>query len=293
MNASTVKSYLQLVRLPNTFTAAADVTAGLIFGGATWHNWPMAGALIVASMCLYAGGVALNDVCDASRDRIDRPERPIPSGRIRRDAALKTALALLALGAALAITASPRSGLAAALLLCAIILYDYVLKRTPAAPLLMGGCRALNLALGLFALAAPGNGRTLLPMGIIWLYVTSVTYFARKEASGGSPARLLLGSAGIVAALALLLEMPSRGTNDHVAFTVCVILAALGAAALGLRAAIASSARATQSAVAWFVSGIVLLDACLAWSTTGPLAGLLVAAWLVPVVLLGRTIRLS
>lgn len=293
MNAPTVTSYLQLVRLPNTFTAAADVTAGLILAGAAWRDWPMAGALVVASMCLYAGGVALNDVCDASRDRIDRPDRPIPSGRVRRDAALKTALALLAIGAALAIAASPGSGLAAALLVCAIILYDYVLKRTPAAPPMMGVCRALNLAMGLFAIAAPGTIGTLLPIGITWLYVTSVTYFARKEASGGSPARLLLGSAGIVAALALVLELPFRGTNDHVTLTVSVILAALGAAALGLRAAIASSPRATQSAVAWFVSGIVLLDACLAWSAAGPLAGLLLAAWLVPVVLLGRTIRLS
>lgn len=293
MNALTAKSYLQLVRLPNTFTAAADVTAGLILGGAAWRDWPMAGALIVASMCLYAGGVALNDVCDAARDRIDRPERPIPSGRVRRDTALKIALALLVVGAALAIAASPRSGLAAALLVCAIILYDYVLKRTPAAPPMMGMCRALNLAMGLLALAVPGKSGTILPIGIIWLYVASVTYFARKEASGGSPARLLLGSTGIVAALALLLELPSRVTNNHVAFTVFVILAALGAAALGLRAAIAPSARATQSAVAGFVSGIVLLDACLAWSATGPLTGLLVAAWLVPVVLLGRTIRLS
>lgn len=293
MSASTVKSYLRLVRLPNTFTAAADVTAGLSLGGAAWRDWPMAGALIVASMCLYAGGVALNDVCDASRDRIDRPERPIPSGQVRRDAALKTALAFLAVGAALAIAASPRSGLAAALLVGAIILYDYALKRTPTAPAMMGVCRGLNLAMGLFALAARGTSGTLLPIGIIWLYVTSVTYFARKEASGGSRARLLLGSAGIVIAFALLLELPSPGANNRVAFIVSVMLAALGATALGLRAAVASSARATQSAVAWFVSGIVVLDACLAWSASGVYAGLLVAAWLVPVALLGRTIRLS
>ena len=34
--------------------------------------------------CLYAAGMVLNDAFDAELDARERPERPIPSGRISR-----------------------------------------------------------------------------------------------------------------------------------------------------------------------------------------------------------------
>ncbi len=62
------KPYLQLIRLPNVFTAAADSLAGwLIVGGSFAHpeRWiPLCGA----SMCIYAAGIALNDVLDYEID---------------------------------------------------------------------------------------------------------------------------------------------------------------------------------------------------------------------------------
>jgi hypothetical protein len=38
--------------------------------------------LVGATMCLYAGGVVLNDFFDRRLDAIERPERPIPSRRV-------------------------------------------------------------------------------------------------------------------------------------------------------------------------------------------------------------------
>ena len=44
--------------------------------------------LLAASAGLYAGGVVLNDYFDREVDAVERPERPIPSGRVAGSHAL-------------------------------------------------------------------------------------------------------------------------------------------------------------------------------------------------------------
>src|SRR5262245_66249752 len=87
-------------------------------------------ALLLASACAYAGGMALNDACDAPLDARERPERPIPSGRISRTAAFGIAAILLALSIGLAATSGWRPFLVSLLLVAAIVLYDAVAKRS-------------------------------------------------------------------------------------------------------------------------------------------------------------------
>src|SRR5262249_7892817 len=92
----TLTAWLQLIRLPNVVTAAADSFAGwlLVEGSAIPPGrWlPLA----ATSMVLYASGTALNDVFDFEIDRVERPSRPLPSGRIsRRTAAWLGGLGLL------------------------------------------------------------------------------------------------------------------------------------------------------------------------------------------------------
>src|SRR2546426_274363 len=88
-------SLFELVRLPNIFTAPPDVAMGLAVSGAALTS--SAATLLLASACAYAGGMALNDACDATLDARERPERPIPSGRITRAGAFTVAGILLAL----------------------------------------------------------------------------------------------------------------------------------------------------------------------------------------------------
>ena len=73
------RGYLELVRPANVATALADVLAGYAVAGL---GNPGLGWLLLSTACLYAGGVVLNDVFDRDLDRIERPERPIPSGRV-------------------------------------------------------------------------------------------------------------------------------------------------------------------------------------------------------------------
>src|SRR5436309_3209768 len=105
-------AYLQLVRLPNVLTAAADSLAGwlLVMGSAAEPSGWL--PLVTASMVLYASGTALNDVFDLEIDRAERPNRPLPSGQISvRSAAWLGGLGLV-IGPALALASgSPVSGI--------------------------------------------------------------------------------------------------------------------------------------------------------------------------------------
>ena len=90
------RGYLELVRPANVATALADVLAGYAVAGL--GNTRALGWLLFSTACLYAGGVVLNDVFDRDIDRLERPERPIPSGRVSVAAAAGLGLGLLALG---------------------------------------------------------------------------------------------------------------------------------------------------------------------------------------------------
>src|SRR5438270_11424261 len=90
--ASLLAAYVELVRPPNLTSAAADALAGIAIAGQAlaWRAW----WLIAASVLLYAGGVVLNDVFDAARDAVERPERAIPSGRASRKTAARLGIAV-------------------------------------------------------------------------------------------------------------------------------------------------------------------------------------------------------
>ena len=78
-------AYVQLMRLPNVFTALADVLMGYLFTHDPDDAQSLAVgvvSLLVASALLYTAGMVLNDVFDVEVDRVERPERPLPSGRI-------------------------------------------------------------------------------------------------------------------------------------------------------------------------------------------------------------------
>src|SRR5262249_62140595 len=97
-----LKPYLQLIRLPNVFTAAADSLAGWLLVEGSFarpaHWLPLCGA----SMAIYAAGIALNDVFDVDLDRAERPTRPLPSGGVSVRFATWLAVGLLTAGLGLA-----------------------------------------------------------------------------------------------------------------------------------------------------------------------------------------------
>lgn len=285
--------YLRLVRIPNVVTAVADVSAGYLYAGGQTRDGLLLVALTLGSACLYAGGAALNDVCDAEQDLRERPERPIPSGRIARRTALRLAIGLLVMGIALAGTVSARAGAIALLLVLSIVLYDSVLKSTPAAPCLMGLCRALNLSLGMSLAPTLWTTSHVIPLGLMWLYVTSVTIYARTEAGDSSRMRLIGAMVGVCLAVAGLASLRFIVAGVHEEYLILVALLFVLIGYRGFRAVVQRTPDRVQQAVKAFVLSIVLFDACLTWSARGLVAGLSIGALLVPAMLLGRRFRVT
>lgn len=195
-----MRGYLRLMRPANLPTAAADILAGVAIAGGYPGHYPSAYELLAyglpifllcgASALLYAGGVVLNDVFDASLDAVERPERPIPSGLVARKNAALFGLSLLLAGCLLAFWMGTDIGLVALLLTGGILLYDGFARRHDLfGPLVMGSCRALNLWMGisLVPLVAPWKY-----LWIPLLYIFAVTAVSRGEIRGShKPYRVL------------------------------------------------------------------------------------------------------
>ena len=206
-----LRSYLELIRPPNVMTAVADVLAGYAVAGLANHRalpW-----LAVASACLYAGGVTLNDFFDRRLDAVERPERPIPSGRVPARAAAALGAVLLSAGIVCAFQATRAAGYLALAIAALILLYDAWGKHQPiAGPVNMGLCRALNLLLGVAAVPAALAGAW--PLGFVPLaYIGAVTAVSRGEVHGGSghAARIaLIFLTGAISALAAITLSPAK-----------------------------------------------------------------------------------
>ncbi|WP_220213223.1 UbiA family prenyltransferase, partial [Streptomyces shenzhenensis] len=148
----------QLVRAPAALSVPGDVLAGAAAAGHPLGVRTV--GVIGSSVCLYWAGMALNDYTDATVDAVERPERPVPSGRVPRRTALAVAGALTGGGLTLAAASGGRRSLMGAFPLAAAVwAYDLKLKSTPAGPAAMASARALDVLAGALA-TKPGSHPT-------------------------------------------------------------------------------------------------------------------------------------
>ncbi|MEV7076885.1 UbiA family prenyltransferase [Streptomyces sp. NPDC093990] len=148
------RAWAELLRLPALFTVPGDALAGA--AAASARPTPRTLLAIASSLCLYEAGMALNDWADRDVDAVERPHRPLPSGRIQPSAALGAACALTGAGLTLAACAGRRALTVAVPLAATVWAYDLALKNTPAGPLAMATARGLDLLLGAAATAGEG-----------------------------------------------------------------------------------------------------------------------------------------
>ncbi|MCF3131272.1 UbiA family prenyltransferase [Streptomyces olivochromogenes] len=181
--AATARAWAELLRIPAVFTVPGDVLAGTAAAGARAGR--STALAIGASVCLYEAGMALNDWADRDEDAVQRPQRPLPSGRIRPRAALAAAGTLSVAGLALAACAGRRTFAVAAPLAATVWAYDLKLKHTPAGPVAMAAARSLDLLLGAAATDGPLRP-ALAPAALLGSHTCAVTLVSRREAEGGS-----------------------------------------------------------------------------------------------------------
>lgn len=305
-----LRAWLELVRLPNVFTLAADVLAGWLLT----HDWfaPWLPLLLVmcTSVSLYWAGMVLNDVYDLAADTRERPGRPLPSGRITLASARRAGYGLLLLGVALGCAAGVASGqaspsLLAGLLGITVVAYDRILKNTVVGPFAMGGCRTLNLLLAMCTATGgevpPLHAVHWLVAGGLGVYVAGVTWLARREAERSGRAQIVAAMAILACGLAMLAWIPRLDLAELPELSRPVMAAKLGSrwfawwGVMGililwrpLRAIIDPSPRQVQQAVRQLLLSLIMLDAVAAFAVRGVEAACIVLLLLIPAILLGR-----
>ncbi|WP_299826561.1 UbiA-like protein EboC [uncultured Pontibacter sp.] len=197
----TFKAYLRLMRPANIVTAVADIMMGFAASGALYSITLMENGfmpeylqplslLVLATIGLYGGGVVFNDVFDAELDKVERPERPIPSGRASIAGASILGAILLAGGILAAWQVSVVSAVIAVAIALLALLYDWKGKHnTLLGPVNMGACRGGNLLLGVSAIPAMVENLWFIAL-IPIVYIAAITMVSRGEVHGGNTAAL-------------------------------------------------------------------------------------------------------
>jgi 4-hydroxybenzoate polyprenyltransferase len=186
------------MRPANIITAIADILLGFAASGAfallvfdseqiaTFLLLSDLGWLILSTIGLYGGGVVFNDVFDAELDKVERPERPIPSGSASlRGAAIFGSLLFL-LGIFSAWRVNMYSAYIAMAIAALALAYDAFNKHHAfLGPLNMGACRGGNVLLGVSIL--PGTLIDLWFLSLIpILYIGAITMISQGEVHGGN-----------------------------------------------------------------------------------------------------------
>jgi 4-hydroxybenzoate polyprenyltransferase len=276
---SSVRSALlgwgRLLRLSLTATAAADVVAGAVFEAGGWPGWGRIWLPILASLCVYHGGLVLNDWADAEQDFDTRPGRPIPSGAVAPEAALAVAVALLALGPLLANWYSGKASVLLAAVSIFAAVYDLAGRGPWTGPLLLGLCRAGNLLAGMIAFGPPTSAGTCLAAGY-GAYVFLISRLGRMEdgdeARIGMRPRTLLVGAGVCQLVPLAVGLTASAA---IPATAPVAAGLLGW--IGLRTR--SWSRGTVlEAMGSALRLLLFYSASVAWAGGGPLIGLALLA---------------
>ncbi len=178
-------------------TSVADVLAGIAisgyFLGAGYEFLPVF-LLCLSTIGLYGGGIVFNDVFDAELDKMERPERAIPSGAVSIGEATVLGIILLGIGLAAAFAFSALSGMIAFLIIVFALVYNkYGKHHSFLGPLNMGLCRGLNLLLGISIISI--SLQSLYFLGLIPLiYIFSITMISQGEVHGSNRNKLYTGA---------------------------------------------------------------------------------------------------
>jgi len=261
-----MKAWIQLVRPANVLTAVSDVSAGAALaaavGGSAVVGLPSLLCAAFSGMLLYTGGIVFNDVFDAALDRVERPERPIPSGRVPKSGAVVLGVAAFALGCLLALLVNKTAFLLSLSIVLMCFLYNGKAKHHfILGPVVMGGCRGLNLLLGLALFpAALGHWHAVIVQVI---YIAAVTNLSRGEVYGKNWTAVRVSALLYALVVVLLLGLAHLAyIMDRNSAVLFFVLSFALTVAVPLFRALRSPAPANiRRAVKFGVLGLVLMNA--------------------------------
>ena len=287
-----------MLRISNVPTVVSQVFAGAAVG---WYALPAGTALPLGALVLvlvgvplsYLAGMILNDVFDARVDATERPDRPIPSGRIPLFLAGFIGGSMLLIGVSMLAVASPSTlSWAIALGVC-ILAYDMLHTLSAASIVLMASCRGLVPVIAAFAISSNTDWSILAWIaGAAFAFIAALSIAARNEMTGfGLVARAAAWSLPVAACAPLGMWGALAIDPGGALLSSMVVGAALLAAYLvvvGIRTASKrESPRAVPLAVAMWIGAIPAIDAATCFLLGSPTLGVLCLGMLV----LSRALR--
>lgn len=274
----------------------ADIFLGFLLTHRSLEPVPEFVWLLVSSSCLYLSGMVFNDVFDRGVDALERPERPLPSGRVALPSAVSLGLALMGGGIAAAAMVGRQSLMIALLLAGCIFAYDAVLKRTVLSPLIMGTCRFLNVMLGASEIFFTWGRPQVLVALALGIYIVGVTWFARTEArvSRRSALAAALGVVDLGLAGLVVFVFYWSGQGATIASVMLLLIVTVTIHRRAIPALLDPVPGKVQPAIGTMLMSLVLLDASIVYFKTGVAAyALATAGLLIPSVVLRRWISVT
>ncbi|MEE9334292.1 MAG: UbiA family prenyltransferase [Granulosicoccaceae bacterium] len=178
---------LKLGRVSNLPTVWSNTLAGAVLAGVYIFNESIP-LLLIAMSLAYIGGMFLNDAYDSKIDALERPERPIPSGKISNAAVYYLGYGMLAASICLVMVSAsralgiPQYAAASALALCScIMLYNIWHKNNPISPLIMGMCRMFVYITAGYTLMREPSSLVMAAAVVTLSYLIGLTYIAKSE----------------------------------------------------------------------------------------------------------------
>ena len=174
-----IRQYFQLVRFPGIFTAFTNVLLGYFVVQGDTFGLHLLGPLLATSGCLFLAGMSLNDYFDKKIDKKERPERPIPSGKILPKNALFLGIIFLIIANIFSIFVGFETVIVTIVMSLLIFSYDFKIKNFPVIGILtLSSVRFLNVILGTSIAFNLEIVYIAIPLAI---FVTGISIFARTE----------------------------------------------------------------------------------------------------------------
>jgi 4-hydroxybenzoate polyprenyltransferase len=264
---------LRLGRISNLPTVWTNAVAGVALCGMPETVSPqvvlLLALIILGASLAYVGGMFLNDAFDAEIDAAQRPERPIPSGRVSRRDVYRIGFGILAASIVLFGAAGLVGGTglwpagAALALAAAIVVYDSWHKNNPISPLLMGLCRVLVYVVAGLCVTTSLPVALWIGAGMLLSHLIGLTYIAKQETLGriANLWPLFFLASPIVAGYVLIFFSPGAQT---------FLLALIGADLIALLFLLRRKPDDIPRAVITLIAAISLLDAMLIAGTGHP-----------------------
>lgn len=252
-SGSMLRAHLGLARISNVPTTISNVLAGSAIAAPLVFSVDLV-LVIIAIALFYTAGMYLNDILDLKIDREQRPERPLPSGRISLAEAWAVTLVLFAAGLVLLWFVDRQSFVAGIVLIAVIAIYDAWHKGNPIGPVIMALTRVMVYVIAFFAFATEVTGELWLWGAVMLAYVAGLTYIAKTESLPGVGRYWPLATVIAPAVVAVILE-----PVDVLVWSLAVahVLWVVHSASFAYR----TSNRQVGGAIARLIAGISMLDA--------------------------------